>query len=151
MSEGPCSLVRPSTIKVVAGRSRTKWAPTPVGLELREVEPVSVSLAPEPVPLWQDGDGVIRVGRTRVTVDSVVDAFNDGATAEEIAQQYPSLELADVYAVIGFYLRHRTAVDVYRSDRLSLAEETRHLNEARFDPSGIRSRLLARKAGGSSG
>ncbi len=55
----------------------------------------------EPVPLLTDKDGVVRVGGTRVTLDTVVAAFKEGATAEEIVQQYPSLELADVYAVIS--------------------------------------------------
>ena len=34
-------------------------------------------------------------------------AFKEGLTAEEIVQQYPSLTLADAYAAITYYLRHR--------------------------------------------
>lgn len=45
------------------------------------------------VPLTIGEDGVIRIGKTRVTLDTVVYAFQDGATAEEIASQYPSLDL----------------------------------------------------------
>lgn len=52
---------------------------------------------PKPVPLLTDVHGVVRVAASRVTLTSVVHAFRTGATAEEIAQQYPSLELADVY------------------------------------------------------
>ena len=48
----------------------------------------------EPVPLYSDADGVLRVRGSRVTLDIVPAAFADGATAEEIAQQYPSLSLA---------------------------------------------------------
>lgn len=51
-----------------------------------------------------DADGVARIGGTRVTLDSVVYAFQQGATAEEIAQQYPALKLADVYGAITYYL-----------------------------------------------
>ena len=40
----------------------------------------------EPVPLKLDSDGTIRVGGTRVPVDTVILAFHDGATAEEIAE-----------------------------------------------------------------
>jgi uncharacterized protein (DUF433 family) len=55
----------------------------------------------EPVPLQTDADGVIRIGGTRVTLDTLAAAFDAGATAEEIVQQYPSLALADVYSVIA--------------------------------------------------
>ena len=46
------------------------------------------------LPLTTDHDGVVRVGRTRVTLDTVLGAFAEGATTEEIALQYPSLDLA---------------------------------------------------------
>ncbi len=100
-----------------------------------------------PVPLEMDVDGVVRVGGTRVTLDTVVAAFNDGATAEEIVYQYPSLHLVDVYAVIGYYLRHRPEVEAYLRERQQQADEIRRQNEARFDPEGVRDRLLARRAG----
>lgn len=99
----------------------------------------------ETIPLVTDIDGVIRVGNTRVTLDTVITAFLDGATAEEITHQYPSLNLADVYSVIGYYLRRRAEIDAYLHQRRKLAEQIRKQNESRFDPSGIRDRLLARR------
>ena len=84
-------------------------------------------------------------GDTRVPLDAVVAAFREGATAEEIAQQYPSLRLAAVYAVIGYYLRHQREVDDYLHERQQQAAEVRRSNEARFDPAGVRDRLLARR------
>jgi len=73
------------------------------------------------VPLTIGEDGVIRVGKTRVTLDTVVYAFQDGATAEEIASQYPSLDLSDVYLVIAYYLKHRAEVEpISKSGRRSL-------------------------------
>ena len=99
----------------------------------------------EPAPLEMDVDGVVRVGGTRVTLDSVVVAFEFGATAEQIAQQYPSLDLADVYAVIGYYLHHREDVETYVGQRRRIAADVRQENEARFDLPGTRARLLARK------
>jgi hypothetical protein len=74
-----------------------------------------------------------------------VSAFNEGATPEEIVSQYSSLDLADVYAVIGYYLRHRTDVEAYLRQRQCQADAVRKENEARFDPQGIRDRLLARR------
>jgi uncharacterized protein (DUF433 family) len=99
----------------------------------------------EAMPLELDSDGVMRVGGTRVTLDTLVAAFNEGATAEEIAQQYPTLQLADIYAVIGYYLRRRDEVESYLSKRRELAEAVRRENEARFNPVGVRERLLARR------
>lgn len=99
----------------------------------------------EPIPLKTDPNGVIRIGKTRVTLDTVVTAFLEGATAEEIGEQYPSLQLADIYSAIGYYLRHQTEVDAYLLERQRLAAEVRQEAERRFHPVGIRDRLLARR------
>ena len=102
----------------------------------------------ETIPLETDAHGVIRVSDTRVTLDTVVAAFKEGATAEEIAQQYPSFPLADVYYVIGYYLRRRDEVESYLNQRKKEADELQKQMEARFNPVGIRERLLARQKGG---
>ena len=65
------------------------------------------------IPLVADAHGVLRVGNTRVTLDTVIATFADGATTEEIVQQYPSLHLADVDSVIGYSLRHASEIDAY--------------------------------------
>lgn len=102
----------------------------------------------EPVPLVTEADGTVRLAHSRVTLDTVVAAFLSGATAEEIAHQYPSIDLGDVYAVISYYLRRRSEVDAYLLARRKLADATRTENESLFDPTGVRARLLARKAVG---
>lgn len=98
----------------------------------------------EEIPLETDTDGVIRVGKTRVTLDTVIGAFQEGATAEEIVQSYTSLKLADVYLVIGFYLRRQAEVDEYLRERHTQAEGVRKGIEVRFDTAGLRERLLKR-------
>jgi uncharacterized protein (DUF433 family) len=107
---------------------------------------MSLAIALEPVPLSTDAHGVVRVAGTRVTLDTIVEAFNEGLTAEEIVQQYPSLTLADVYAVIGYYLHRRREVDAYVEERRRKAEEVRLQNRSRQDALGIRERLLARRS-----
>lgn len=97
----------------------------------------------EPVPLTTDPQGVIRVGDTRVTLDTVVYAFETGASAEEIAEDYP-LKLDDVYAVITYYLRHQDTVAAYLDRRRDHAAGVRRENQARFEQRGLRERLLAR-------
>jgi len=106
---------------------------------------MSLQLTAEPVPLACDADGVMRVGSSRVTLDTVVAAFREGMTPEGIVEQYPSLRLAEVYSVIGYFLSHRTGVETYLRGRQQTAEAIRHENEAQFDPVGVRDRLLARR------
>lgn len=105
---------------------------------------MTLTVAPEVVPLVSDLHGVVRVGNTRVTLDTVVSAFDNGATAEEIAQQYPSLTLADIYQVIGYYLLRPASVASYLQERQRRSDSVRRQNEARFVPDGVRARLLAR-------
>jgi uncharacterized protein (DUF433 family) len=107
---------------------------------------MTLAIVAEPAPLLPNEDGVILVGKTRVTLDTVVAVFNQGATAEEIVYRYPSLNLADVYATIAFYLKHQSEVEAYLQQRRQQAQEIREMNQARFDPQRLRDRLLARKA-----
>lgn len=107
---------------------------------------VTLVVAAEPIPLETDASGVVRVRQTRIPLDTVVGAFDDGATAEEIVQQYPTLQLPDVYAIITYYLRHRDEVSAYLREREERAAIVRREYERRADPSGIRARLLARRA-----
>ncbi len=98
-----------------------------------------------PIPLVTDANGVVRVSKTRITLDTVVTAFLEGATAEEIREQYPSLHLWDIYFVIGYYLEHQAEVDTYLRERQRLAAEVQQEAEKRFNPIGVRDRLLARR------
>jgi len=106
---------------------------------------VALKIKAEPVPLVADADGRLRVSGTRITLETVVTAFGDGATAEEIVQQYPSLRLGDVYAILTFYIRRRPDIDAYLRQRRRDTESVREENEMRFDPRGIRTMLLTRR------
>ena len=99
----------------------------------------------EKIPIETDKDGVIRVGKTRVTLETLVSAFNDGSTAEEIAYQFPVLKLADVYAVITYYLRNRDTVEKYLNNRMKLSEQVKRRNQENENMNEIRERLLARQ------
>lgn len=103
-----------------------------------------LQIQPVSLPLTSDKHGVVKVGGTRVTLDTVVKAFLRGATAEEIAQQYPSVSLSDVYATISYYLQNRKQVDSYLAKRKKQSQTIKKENEKRLDPHGIRERLLAR-------
>ena len=98
----------------------------------------------EAPPLRVDGSGAIRVGSSRVLLELVVRAFQDGATPEAIAQRYSLASLADIYAAVTYYLRHRDEVERYLVERERHAHEVRQRIEARQgDLSAVRARLLS--------
>ncbi|HEY9896343.1 MAG TPA: DUF433 domain-containing protein [Candidatus Sericytochromatia bacterium] len=106
---------------------------------------MNLTITIEPTPLVVNTDDVVLVQGTRVPLDTVVLEFKQGATAEEIVEQYSSLDLADVYAVISYYLRHQSDVETYLQQRQQYAEEVRAENERRFPTKGLRDRLLAQR------
>jgi len=96
------------------------------------------------IPLHKGEDGVYRVAQTRVTLDSVIYAFKDGASAEDIFVQYPSLDLSDIYLLIAYYLKHTEEIEAYLRERERVCEEIRCLNERRAASRLSRQDLLAR-------
>ena len=99
----------------------------------------------EAPPLREDSSGAIRVGKSRVLLELVIHAFEDGATPEAIVQRYETLSLSDVYAVIAYYLRHGEEIVSYLKRREEQAIEVRERIERNQDVSEIRARLLARQ------
>lgn len=97
------------------------------------------------VPLLRDSDGVVRVGGTRVRLDTIVYAFNEGYTAEEIVSQYPVLTLATVYSTLAYYLDHRHLVDDYLRQGEQEAARLKQEIVSRPGYKEFRERLLARR------
>jgi uncharacterized protein (DUF433 family) len=112
---------------------------------------MTLVLRADPPPLRIDADGEVRIGTTRVLLPLVIEAFLEGLAPEGIVQMYSSLQLADVHAVIAYYLRHQAEVDEYLQKREQEADRIRQQNLARFPPDGIRERLQARLAEGERG
>lgn len=106
---------------------------------------MTLAISAETVPLTTTSEGVVRVSRTRVTLDTVVLAFLEGVAAEDIQQQYPVLELSDIYSTLGYYLKHKADVDAYLSTRQQQAKLVQEEAEHRFKPTGIRAHLLSRR------
>jgi uncharacterized protein (DUF433 family) len=98
------------------------------------------------IPLMQDASGVIRVSGTRIPLETLIMAFRQGDTAEEIAQKYLALNLIDIYTVIAYYLGHQEQADRYIAEQEKETQAVRKEVEARCTPYGIRERLLARQA-----
>ena len=106
-----------------------------MGIDIRAIPP----------PLHFDAQGVCRVASTRVTLLSLIDAFQEGDTPEEIYQEYPAVSLGDVYAVIAFYLSRRDEVDAYLDGVREHEAQVIQQIKSRSPLAEIRRRLLARK------
>ena len=78
------------------------------------------------VPLAQESDGTVHVTGSRVTLDTLVGAFQKGATAEQIHDSFPSLSLSQIYATIAYYLEHQPEVEAYLKLRREEAASIRN-------------------------
>jgi uncharacterized protein (DUF433 family) len=100
------------------------------------------------VPLRTDEDGVIRVGKTRVTLMTIVQRYRAGDTPELIHEGFPSVPLVDIYSVIAYYLAHSEEIDAYIKQIIAEAQQMRHDHEAnnpKVAESNARLRALLRE------
>jgi uncharacterized protein (DUF433 family) len=104
----------------------------------------SLTVQADRPPLWVDEGGAVRVGNSRVSFDLVVEQYENGMTPEELVRAYDTLQLADVHAVIAYYLRHREDVLAYLKRRGEEAGALRAKIEAER-PRVSREELLARR------
>ena len=96
-----------------------------------------------------DEQGVMRVGNSRVMLDSVVAAFEQGHSAETIRQQYPALTLEDAYGAITYYLGHAEEMKEYLRRQGKVWESWRAKSAER--PSAVVERLRALRSAEVSG
>jgi uncharacterized protein (DUF433 family) len=109
--------------------------------ELNELLPLHA----ERPPLRVDEGRAIRVGNSRISLDLLVQQYEDGMTPEDMVRAYDTLVLADVHAVIAYYLRHRDAVHAYIRRREEESGAMRAKIEAER-PRISRETLLARRS-----
>ena len=91
---------------------------------------MTLVLKSEKPPLREDETGAIRVGNSRVLLEIVIRAFQDGASPESIVSQYSTLSLSDTYGAIAYYLKNKDAVETYLNQREELAESIKQRIEA---------------------
>lgn len=75
--------------------------------------------------------GTLRIAGTRVSLASVVQAYWNGDSPEEIVQSFPSLSLERVHGALAHYLAHRAAVDAELTTLEQLWTESRTAAHAR--------------------
>jgi uncharacterized protein (DUF433 family) len=95
-------------------------------------------------PLRIEDGGVIRVGKSRISLDLLVEQYENGMTPEDMVRAYDTLDLADAYAVVAYYLRHRGDVRAYLTRREQEAKALRLKIEAER-PRISREAILARR------
>ena len=61
-------------------------------------------------------NGGYYVAGTRISLDSVVYSFKRGNSPEGIREEFPLLELWEIYGALAFYLANQEAVDKYLDD-----------------------------------
>ena len=98
----------------------------------------------DPWPLRVDADGVIRVGKGRLTLDTVIEAYQGGMPPDEIAQSFEH-NLADVFAAIAYYLNHQEELKAYLDQQAYEAYQLREKIEAEQAPFPTRAELLERR------
>lgn len=106
---------------------------------------MGMEIVADPVPMAMDKNGIVRIAGTRVTLDTIVGAYNRGDTPEEIFEGFPTISMADIHAVIAYYLHHQEDVDSYLAENDRRADEARALYEAKFGKQPTRAELEARR------
>jgi uncharacterized protein (DUF433 family) len=69
-----------------------------------------------------DKHGDIRIGKSRVLLDTILDHYKAGTPVEEIIRAYDTLNPADVFEAIAYYLRHKEEVEAYFQRREAEAQ-----------------------------
>ena len=87
----------------------------------------------------EERNGGLYVAGTRVSLDSIVQCFNDGMSPETILGEFDTVTLAQVYGAIAHYLENQAAVDVYRVRQKQRSERMRRAAEPL--PADLRKRL----------
>lgn len=107
------------------------------------------AVAALPVPLERDESGALRVAGTRIPLERVLDAYDAGVRPEDIVRQFDVLELADIFAVLSYYLSHADEVAAYRAERARVADAVRSkIESAQPARPGFRDELVSRGRGG---
>lgn len=108
---------------------------------------MAVTVETFPTAVRVDEGGGLKVANSRVSLDSVVYAFNRGEDAAEIQRNFDTLTLAEVHAAISYYLHYKAKVDKYLEEQDALFERLRAESNARPEVRQMRDKIYARKNG----
>jgi uncharacterized protein (DUF433 family) len=86
----------------------------------------------------EERNGGYYLAGTRISLDSIVQCFNEGLSPETIQGEFESLTLAQVFGAITFYLENQPSIDAYR------ARQQRRFEAARRNAAPLRESLRER-------
>lgn len=102
------------------------------------------------LPLTVTADGTIKISGSRVSLDSVIFNYRQGATVEKVAMRFQGRRLADIHSCIAYFLNHQEEVNKYLADREQSAVDLRErITSDPLQQQGLnemRERIQARQA-----
>ncbi len=102
---------------------------------------------PDPPPALRVNErGVVRIGPTRVTLDTLKTEYDHGATPAGVVEDFPTLALTDVEAAFAYFEQKPEAVAAYLDVREREAAIFRAEAERRWPSKGLRAKLKKRAA-----
>ncbi|MCS6919065.1 MAG: DUF433 domain-containing protein [Fimbriimonadales bacterium] len=96
------------------------------------------------LPLRLDESGALRVGDTRVTLETILAEFQQGSSPEMIVLNYPTLQLEQVYALLTYYLYNRTVFETYLQEAERAADQWFNDYETQSGVKELRHQILSR-------
>ncbi len=103
------------------------------------------TLEPKAPPIRMDESGTHRIGNSRVTLDSIIYHYRNGASPEAIQDSFDSLTVDEVYGAISYYLNNCMVVEEYLIVREADAENIRSEIERKNPSEAWRMRLFNRQ------
>ncbi|MGA2078827.1 MAG: DUF433 domain-containing protein [Terriglobia bacterium] len=131
-------MFRPAIVEAVLGGN------VPAGIMYNSCTATLDTTQIAPLASWEDGS--IRIGSSRVTLDTIVHEFRSGATAEQIQDDFPTFSLREIYGAISYYLEHEEQVEAYLRRRDQEADRIRREIEDRPRADALRRRIRERYA-----
>lgn len=93
-----------------------------------------------------DADGHIHVTGHRIGLEDLVYYYNEGYSAEAMLEVFPTLSLAIIHKVIGFYLDDKVNLDAYVATCDLEMDRQRSVAPRGPDVAELRRRLAAKQA-----
>ena len=93
------------------------------------------------IPITVEEDGSWKVTGTRVTVEVLIEQFKRGSTPEQILDDFPTVPLASIYEIIGYYLSNQQIVEEYITNRGIEAKEIQSKFEDQPGMENIRKKI----------
>ncbi|HEY7021278.1 MAG TPA: DUF433 domain-containing protein [Ktedonobacterales bacterium] len=92
-----------------------------------------------------DGGETIRIKGHRVGIDLILERYKAGMSPEQIAEEFETITLEDIYATITYYLRHKQHLDAWLDDITSWTEQDIARHDANPSTAAVRLKALAQQ------